>query len=139
MIDLTTLRALATEARQRADAATPGPWRFIRYPHRDIVCTVGDVGSPSKDVGDFVRRGDGVFAASARTDVPALCDAVEALAGEVERIRRETIEECARVCETYLRTVNEEYAQADLEYKAEVKATEAIEEQIRALAGKGEG
>lgn len=73
--------------RARADAATAGPWRAG---HHDTHLVFGAIGEPTlmaPVLGRVVARAnenfpfedDMKFIAAARTDVPALCDRVEAL------------------------------------------------------------
>ena len=88
-------RVLADEARARANAAKPGPWTVANVLPRDMreVATAGarfirapgerdsDPRQPPRDApADYYDRGgrDASFIAHARTDVPALADAITA-------------------------------------------------------------
>jgi hypothetical protein len=74
--------------RARADAATKGEWLSRRHgrtfsitagmPGRDLV-VVADVYDDPPELGGSPGEPDAVFIASARADVPALCDRVEEL------------------------------------------------------------
>jgi hypothetical protein len=88
--------------------ATAGEWHFFaddgREAHRDIrVCTTAgehddecpDVPHCHKCVCAPFEDHDAAFIAAA----PALADQLEAAMGVIERIRAETLEEAARVCE----------------------------------------
>jgi len=87
---VTDPRTLAEEAKARAENATPGPWfaedigesrngpYAVRYETRT---TAGDVAPPP------VRHGDTIFIAHARSDVPALADAVLRLVEERDEMR----------------------------------------------------
>jgi uncharacterized membrane protein len=91
-------RKLAAAARARADKATPGPWESLAgssynaYPQivqtadgeRCLIVFDVSPGAPCEFPG---RDEDAQFIASARTDVPKLCDAVDALAAEAEQLR----------------------------------------------------
>ena len=93
--DPAAARTLARAARQRADAATEGPWNidpFMEHdPDRWIMNDAEDViGGVS-----YLGHHDGEFVIHAREDVPALCDAVEALAADVERLRAHIREKIA--------------------------------------------
>lgn len=67
--------------RRRAEAATPGPWSISQYPQSAFVHAGGG--------GTFgpARKPDAEFIAHARTDVPALLDALGAAEAEVDRLR----------------------------------------------------
>lgn len=73
-MNLNELEALARAAKDRADKATPGPWR-----------TEGDCAMASVDdiatviARAFFSQQDVKFIAAARQDVPALADAIEKL------------------------------------------------------------
>lgn len=86
MIDLQTALTLAQSAKERAEKATPGPW---------VNCGYGAVWQRDNhdfDDNSFVcdtnYNGDADWIVAARTDVPALADAVVELVVEVETIRR---------------------------------------------------
>lgn len=93
--------------RARAEAATDGPWRTWNDGH---------VGSPTVHIGGGVmptpgsdpaqRMPDAEFIAHARTDVPALLDALDAAEAEVERLR-ENRDECHRAEVAYLRRLTD--------------------------------
>lgn len=93
MPDIEALRVLATEAKARADAATPGPW-FVARPNRippsqTLVAQV--CGSFDQIAGaqpHAPAAADNTFIAAARTDVPALADAVLASVDEINSLVR---------------------------------------------------
>ena len=62
-----------TQIRARADAATPGPWWSFFDGDDYGIC--GGENSVAYDVGHKNAQ----FIAAARTDIPALCDEVDAL------------------------------------------------------------
>ncbi len=78
--------------RKRAEQATPGPWEAkyhhlwrVVTPDNDVAydCDV-DVYSATNPDGTIMRQADNAeFIAASRTDVPALCDEVEALRTQV--------------------------------------------------------
>jgi hypothetical protein len=79
--------------RERAERATPGPWEdqggyYVRSRSGDpqFDCKVGE--GPRENVG---------FIAAARTDVPALCDAVDSLRAALAQAERERDEALATV------------------------------------------
>jgi len=86
---------LAKKARERADKATPGPWHgdahdgSVKYKMLGADDRVVYRIHTNYDWDDEPERYevyfDEEFIMAARTDVPALCDAVEELAAEVER------------------------------------------------------
>lgn len=86
-LDIPTLRALAAAARERADKATAGPWRtngpcvLSARQGGDLVCSVAGQESPEERLSTLR------FIAAARTDVPALADALGAALDEVRRLR----------------------------------------------------
>lgn len=92
--DLSTLLALAREARERADKATPGPWMSPSHSKlRKLVEVVSFLkgcpvvkwpGFDDSDRSVAKHRANAAFIASARSDVPALCDAVEMLVAALE-------------------------------------------------------
>lgn len=84
------VRVLIAQARERAEKATPGPWVFSDS--SDPRGRKGEFRSASPHngfmlVGPWINDADAEFIAAARTDVPALCDALEAAHAEVERLR----------------------------------------------------
>lgn len=102
-MNLEELKRLATEAKARAEKATPGPWHAFYHDNDD---ELGDVAfcvaahDPAMMEDYVLLSVDGCdredereqwpldveFAAAARTDVPALADAVLALVAELERV-----------------------------------------------------
>ena len=106
--DLDATSTLAREAKARADRATPGPWvcgeRWQRGPknkRRDThpaLTAIASVGLGqcvlTEHDGGFYPTNDQKFIASARTDVPALADAVLALV-EMVRVLERNISEAA--------------------------------------------
>lgn len=62
--------------RERAEAATPGPWD-----HRPVANFILDAGG-NVLIGDDMGRANAQFIAAARTDVPALCDEIDRLRAE---------------------------------------------------------
>lgn len=92
--DVAALRRLATKAKEQAAAATPGPWIQRAIGHWDDKRHIDDVdgglvAAAFCDPEDAKMQviADAAFIAAARTDVPALADAVLALADENERLR----------------------------------------------------
>ncbi len=91
-IDLDAISALAREAKERADKATPGPWEWWTIcSYRRLTARDGKIGGVMHGYtcGDgvpdiIVSEEDMALTAAARTDVPVLADAVLAL---VERVR----------------------------------------------------
>jgi hypothetical protein len=94
-INIESLRALAIEAKRRADKATPGPWKLwgmevmsdpeglSNIAHATPVAMTfchNEIGKP--------RTFDVDFIAAARTDVPALAEAIIALADWCEKLSR---------------------------------------------------
>lgn len=87
--------------RARAEAATPGPWEHYEHPEResddphdrsDDVRLPGGTSWRHNPIAVETRHHDAAFIASARTDVPALCDALEAAELEIRTLR--TIHAC---------------------------------------------
>lgn len=72
--------------RARAEAASPAPWREGVDGNLRVYAADG-LGERSGPVAGFVRRADVTFIASARTDIPALCDEIEAMRPVVEAAR----------------------------------------------------
>ncbi len=101
-IDLDAIAALAMAAKERADKATPGPWEWwTSCSYRRLTARGGQIGGVMH--GHTCRDGvpdiivsdkDMAFTAAARTDVPALADAVLAL---VERVKKLEGEFCLRI------------------------------------------
>ncbi len=85
------------EIRKREAAATPGPWKYhLREDDEAYPASIFSIESdalrsvaisPRFAVEHFIEA-DAPFIASARTDVPALCDTVDALRAEVERLNQ---------------------------------------------------
>ena len=85
MLDLAAILA-------RADAATPGPW-VVSFPE---IHSLGLGGHPTEVVwqmpfegGGVEREADATFIAAARTDVPALVDALRVRDAELAALRAE--------------------------------------------------
>ncbi len=87
---------LVEEARERAEKATPGPWRVPGHARFQVVEEKGLPGDAAIAVTySDERQGrtqaesytNAQFIAHAREDVPALCDALSAKIAEVERER----------------------------------------------------
>lgn len=94
--------------RARCDAATEGPWLYrphefddwgmvrISHPSEPWVVATARAGGPA-DLGEHRAaktdpyRHNGEFIAHARADMPRLLDAVEALTGEVARLKRDRV------------------------------------------------
>lgn len=100
MPDLVKLHKLATEAKTRADAATPGPWEwdgrreendpdmpggvFVYHPQGSFLADTAICLSDTYEDDHL----DLDFIAAARTDVPALADAVLTLVERVEFVKK---------------------------------------------------
>lgn len=87
MTDTATRQPLDIAAiRARADAASMGPWRegIDGNPRVYAKDNTEDAGC----VATFMRRRDVHFCTEARSDIPALCDEVEALRAALERIAK---------------------------------------------------
>ena len=86
------MKPIDTKAiRARADAATAGPWRRIGSLSLDSCVLAGaphDI-TMNVDVQSDDARADAEFIASARADVPVLCDAVDERDAEIARLRAE--------------------------------------------------
>jgi hypothetical protein len=84
--------------RERAERATPGPWRCRSRPYGHDFVSVGRH-PPSNTPVVYIRWPDaelseqdehnGAFIAAARTDVPALCDEVDSLRAALAKAERE--------------------------------------------------
>jgi hypothetical protein len=80
--------------RERAEAATPGPWEDI-HPNADDGDIRVHVARPDNrtvvrdadTVAWKLKAKDAAFIAHARTDIPALCDALQKSEAEVKRLR----------------------------------------------------
>lgn len=82
------------EIRERADKATPGLWRVLRRAINlfDVLTSSGAVASVSRwsngtPGSESENNANAAFIAAARADVPALCDTVDALRADNERLR----------------------------------------------------
>lgn len=69
------------QIRERVAAATPGPWEIARYPHSGgrIFVGVEDVSMPRRLIADAFNEGDREFLFAARTDMPRLIAALDAV------------------------------------------------------------
>ena len=81
---MTDPRETLARIRKQADAATPGPWEAKHHHHtateRHVVSEIPRVAECEGDGGGGLYRGeDAEFIAAARTTVPALLDALEAV------------------------------------------------------------
>jgi len=94
------------EIGKRAEKATPGPWEWSYHPshHDDVIALEGTINGIGQDVllctsdedeawGEISPEDDS-FIAHARQDIPFLLDLVES-------IRARTLEEAAKIAETY--------------------------------------
>ena len=97
----TEVSALIEGARKRADAATPGPWKAVSDGHESAILGVCNpysirivVESENhhrtlgyrQNRGGVVTQDDAEFIASARQDVPALCDTLESFVRQREEL-----------------------------------------------------
>ena len=97
-INLDAIAARASEAKARADRATPGPWKwwtscsFRRLTQERRGAKEGGVMYAfrcSDGVSDIqISEADMAFTEASRTDVPALADAVLALVERVKELER---------------------------------------------------
>ena len=85
-----------TEIRERAEAATPGPWSWLwlhaagfvaqcDLPPHDITSRDIWLGSETPLIADDVSDGDGSFIAHARQDIPFLLDQIAERDARIER------------------------------------------------------
>lgn len=77
--------------RARAEAATPGPWRWRDDGYDSVVLDRSDDyvgGCPDCGVRAGFDESDAEFIAAARTDIPALLDALDEARAEAARLRR---------------------------------------------------
>ncbi len=95
-LDLDALVRLAVEAKARADKASDGPWEYdpvldgtIESARGGAVASVAEHTSSLavSHSGEMYSGADARFIAAARSDVPALADAVMALTDEVRGLR----------------------------------------------------
>ena len=111
------LPAWIQEAKDRAEAASKGPWHVVHCEDRDFatmlrVSTVPDSEEPGDTVAVVVlqmpleacvsdERWDenGEFIADARTDVPRLIDAVAEITDALEAAITEVQRRCPRLCD----------------------------------------
>jgi hypothetical protein len=77
--------------RARADKATPGPWTAYsdRVPGEPVFWAIDECNLDYEYSRHDNQRGDAEFIASARTDIPLLCDALEAAHRRIERLESE--------------------------------------------------
>lgn len=90
MSDHKTSLELAREARVLADETPQGPWRTNQDCGNESVLTGNGRLVADCSISSWNSKGcraTAAFIASARTDVPALCDIIESQAAEIERLR----------------------------------------------------
>lgn len=82
---MNTLKESLAAIRQRAEAATPGPWHqraiaiLIRYARKqDGAWNDDELYAPEQGILPYHEEEDAAFISSARMDVPKLCDLLEA-------------------------------------------------------------
>lgn len=101
MTDHDAVRGADVDAiRARESAATPGPWEVMVLTdphHEDEYILTRKVGRDDVRIGESDEQADAVFIVNARTDIPALLDANDALTTEAER-QAELTSTCS--CET---------------------------------------
>lgn len=97
-LDTAALLALVAEARAKADAATPGPW-VSNMPDAGVAA----IRSATAVIASNVRGRDSRHIIAARSAVPALCDAVEAMVRE-----RDDAEEREQIVRNTLRSDEEQ-------------------------------
>ena len=102
--DLDAIATLAREAKARADRAAPGPWEwsFATLYNRVTICNGRTI---CTDGGRQAGRPDIAFIAAARTDVPALADAVLALVEMVRVLERNISEAAIDAADEHVRVV----------------------------------
>ena len=78
-------------ARERCEAATDGPWEFAcGFVSRVNGTEIDDViGVDSQSLSLSCSEYDGQFTAHARTDLPAVLDALDEADKKIERLKRE--------------------------------------------------
>ena len=133
-LDAAQVRELIAEARKRYEAATPGPWDggAGTYRHADgapyVKCYMIGVRdrvvavTPSREPDE---EANAEFIVAARTDVPALCDALESALSVMERVS-EIERNCRAVAGQNPHPYGPRYVQA---------CTEAADALRRALTG----
>ena len=112
--------------RARADAATPGPWScYATVPYEVFVEPVGDDHDSPAIAHQMVWQCDAEFIAHARTDVPALLDALAAAEAERDEARRLSVE---------WRADMEQYAKVKAERDAARAEVEAMRPVVEAAS-----
>lgn len=85
-----SIAARLTEVKDRADAATDGPWYRFDDGHREVYCARQYIDGEAPDVTyGSERPADAEFIAAARTDLPATTKALDDVltyADECERV-----------------------------------------------------
>ena len=104
---MTDLPVWLQEIRDRAEAATPGPWRVVAHGEQDCLARreitagkhimIARVDCVPGVAADFDR--DYAFIAHARTDVPRLIDAVAEITDALEAAITEVQRRCPRLCD----------------------------------------
>ncbi len=104
---MTDLPVWLQEIRDRAEAATPGPWRVVVHGEQDCLARreitagkhimIARVDCVPGVAADFDR--DYAFIAHARTDVPRLIDAVAEITDALEAAITEVQRRCPRLCD----------------------------------------
>lgn len=104
---MTDLPVWLQEIRDRADKATPGPWRVVAHGEQDCLARreitagkhimIARVDCVPGVAADFDR--DYAFIAHARTDVPRLIDAVAEITDALEAAITEVQRRCPRLCD----------------------------------------
>jgi hypothetical protein len=108
VIDPAALAAQAQEAKQRAEAATSGPWTLRNEGIEEFYAPFWRVGEEILVFSDDTLPAppDAVFIAHARTDLPDLAEAVLALLAERETLR-EKLRLIEEFCESHLPLASE--------------------------------
>jgi hypothetical protein len=89
---MTDLSALLAPVRARAEAATEGPWEIERYPHGGgRIWKKLHSGNRSLIADTFDGAGNREFLFHARSDVPRLLKAIEAVAALADKWRAESV------------------------------------------------
>jgi hypothetical protein len=86
------------DIRQRAENATPGPWKWVGQTEGGFIPQGAYLGDTLILLGDHYEnyKEDATFIAHARTDIPLLLDHIAELEAEVKRLESE-LTECNRV------------------------------------------